>query len=322
MKKILIHARAEDLQKLEPLLEGLYYITVHEGDAPLITLYAPEEELDSLISTLTPALDMRFKESLIEVTSPDFVISSYLKRRAKESGEKKEKTPVEEVLESAHEHSRIDKSKIALTSIAGIIALSGLFLNNSAIIIGAMLLSPILGPIYGFAINTALGQTKDALRSISALGLLLGSVFLLSAITTFVIGSFIDLPLTDEILSRTVVNPIYILMAILLGFASILAFVRGMSDIIAGVAIAAALLPPTVVAGIAVVMYQVSTLYALVLVFENVIGLMAGALIATLVLDIAPRKNQEQIAAKKYVLQTAAVIALLLGLLLAILLFM
>jgi len=320
MKKILIHARLEDYKKLEPLLEGLYYVTVHEGDAYQITLYAPDEDLDSLIKTLTPALDMRYKESLFEVTSPDFVISPYLKRRAKESEEKKEKTPVEKVLESAREHSRIDNGKIALTSIAGIIALLGLFLDNPVIIIGAMLLSPILGPIYGFAVNTALGQVEDALRSISALGLLLGSVFLLSAIVTFLIGFVIDLPLTGEILSRTAVNPIYILMAILLGFASILAFVRGMSDIIAGVAIAAAVIPPTVVAGILLVLQQVSVMYALVLVFENVIGLMAGALIATLVLDIAPRKSQEQVAAKKYVLQTAAVIALLLGLLLAILL--
>lgn len=314
MKKVLINARKEDYENLAPLLEGVHHVVLREDGIYEVKLFLPDNDLDPFIETVRPLLDLRYRENLIEVSSPDFVISPYLKR-VEEKTEQPEKTPIEELLDTTRPYQRLDAGKLVLTSIAGLIALTGLFLNNVAVIIGAMLLSPILGPIYGFAINISIGKVRDGLQSIFVLAALLSCVFVLSAATTYLLHLVTPLSITPEILSRTVVSPIYIVMAVLLGFASVLALARGMSDLIAGVAIAAALLPPTAVMGISLVLIRESLLPSTVLVLENVIGMMAGALIATLSLRIGPREYYEQIAAKKYIARTAVLIIILIALL-------
>lgn len=321
MKKVLINARKEDYENLAPLLEGIHHVVLREDGIYEVKLFLPDNDLDPFIETVRPLLDLRYRENLIEVSSPDFVISPYLKR-VEEKTEQPEKTPIEELLDTTRPYQRLDAGKLVLTSIAGLIALTGLFLNNVAVIIGAMLLSPILGPIYGFAINISIGKVRDGLQSIFVLAALLSCVFVLSAATTYLLHLVTPLSITPEILSitpeilsRTVVSPIYIVMAVLLGFASVLALARGMSDLIAGVAIAAALLPPTAVMGISLVLIRESLLPSTVLVLENVIGMMAGALIATLSLRIGPREYYEQIAAKKYIARTAVLIIILIALL-------
>jgi len=321
MKKILINARKEDYENLLPLLDEVYHVIVHEDGIYQIKLFVPDSDLDAFIERIKPSIDLRYRDNLIEVSSPDFIISPYLKR-AEEKTETPEKTPIEELLDTTKAYQKIDAGKLGLTSIAGIIALTGLFLNNVAIIIGAMLLSPILGPIYGFAINMAIGKVRDGIQSIGVLAALLSCVFVLSALTTFALNLFTPLAITPEILSRTEVSPIYIFMAILLGFASVLALARGMSDLIAGVAIAAALLPPTAVMGIALVLMQENLLPSTVLVLENVIGMVAGALIATLTLRIGPREYYEQISARRFITRTVLLIIVLIAVLLALSIFL
>jgi len=317
MKKILINARKEDYENLLPLFEEVYHVIVHQDDVYQVKLFVPDSELDAFIERIKPVIDMRYRENLIEVLSPDFVISPYLKR-AEEKTKAPEKAPIEELLDTTKPYQKFDAGKVVLTSIAGIIALTGLFLNNVAIIIGAMLLSPILGPIYGFAINMAIGKARDGMRSIGVLAGLLACVFALSALTTFALNLVTPLAITSEILSRTEVSPIYIFMAVLLGFASVLALARGMSDLIAGVAIAAALLPPTAVMGIALAMMHSYLLPSTVLVLENVIGMMAGALIATLTLRIGPREYYEQVAARRFITRTVLLIVVLIAILLVL----
>jgi uncharacterized hydrophobic protein (TIGR00341 family) len=314
MKKILIHVRNEDYEKMQPLLDEIYHLVIGRGDFIQIKAFVPDADLDDTVQRLREHLDLRYRENLIEVDTPDFVISSTL-ARAEKSVEKMPKTPIEDLLDSARDYSSLDTWSLALTSIAGLIALTGLFMNNVAIIIGAMLLSPILGPIHSFVIYAAVGRSTEAVRSIAVLAALLLSVFIVSTVVTFLIAASAQIldpqttiALTDEILSRMESSPIYILMAILLGSASILALTRGASEYISGVAVAAALLPPTVVAGIAVVLYPVRLIDTIILVSENVIGLIAGALIATLVLGIAPRDGREVRVAKQFVFRTALLI--------------
>ncbi|MBN2734225.1 MAG: TIGR00341 family protein [Methanomicrobiaceae archaeon] len=318
MKKILIHARHEDYEYLKPLLQDYQHIDVNEKEYVRIILYVPDAGINEAIELLREPLDMRYKETLLEVSSPDFVISSSLSR-AEKNINSSEKTPVEKLLDSAKDYIKIDYWSISLTAIAGLIALIGLFLGNVAIIIGAMLLSPILGPIHSFTIYAALGKTNEAIRSLRVLIILLGSVFIVSAIAAYLLTLFMlivpsssfFITITPEIISRTVSSPIYIIMAILLGIASIIALTRGAAEFIAGVAIAAALLPPTVVAGIALVMLPDSLAGSALLVLDNVIGLIAGALIATLIIGIAPRKSGDTKIAKKFIQRTSILIAFL-----------
>ena len=312
MKKIVITLRKEDIDNVKNLLKDKLCFLDRKRNIVVVTVYLYDEELDDFINKLDKTLDLRFKESLIEVSTPDFVKSSTLKRTEKGKEKIEEKTPVEKLIDSTRVYLKLDFSKIGLTSIAGIIALIGLFMNNVAIIIGAMLLSPLLGPIYAFAINTAVGDGKDAFKSISNLLIMLFVVVALSFLFTQAITPFFNLTVTNEILSRMDANIIYIIMALLLGFASILALSKGISESIAGVAIAAAILPPTVVTGISLSLFPTQTLAPLVLTVDNLLGLMAGSLIATLVLNIGPRRYYEKTVAKKFIMRISLVIMILL----------
>jgi uncharacterized hydrophobic protein (TIGR00341 family) len=322
MKKILLHARHEDFRELKPVLEDLYHIDVDEGDFVQVKIFAPDSEVNKIIDKIREPLDLRYKENLIEVSTPDFVISSTLSR-AEKSAPKHEKTPVELLLNSAKNYSSIDYWILLLTTIAGLIALTGLFLNNVVVIIGAMLLAPILGPIHSFAIYAATGRTKDALMSVFALFIYLVAILFVSMIATYVLNlmevsipeTIYTLEITQEILLRTTTSPIYILMAIMLGLASIIAISKGFSESIAGVAVAAALLPPTVVAGISVILIPGSIAGAVVLTLDNVIGLIAGALIGTLIIGVAPRTGSDARVAKKFIKRTIVLIIIFIAVL-------
>jgi uncharacterized hydrophobic protein (TIGR00341 family) len=320
MKKVIVTARKEDLKKIEPVLENILYVMEKEGPLIKINIYIPDEGLDDLINKFQEVLDFRLKETMIEVFTPEFVISSVLKRAEKKAEKEREKTPVEKLIDSIRPQKSLDIGKIALTSIAGIIALTGLFLNNVAIIIGAMLLSPLLGPIYAFAINTALGRGKDAFKSIGNLSIMILIVIVISYLATLFIDPFIELQKTSEISSRIDTGLIYVIMAILLGFASIFALSKGISEVIAGVAIAAALLPPAVVVGIAFALYPQDAIDAIILTLENVLGLMAGSLSAVIILGIGPRKYYEKTVARKFIVRTTLFIIILLVLLFAVIL--
>jgi uncharacterized membrane protein len=71
---------------------------------------------------------------------------------------------------------------------ATLIAMAGLFLDNVAIVIGAMLLSPLLGPINAFAVNANLGRVHKLLTSQLSILSLLGAVIVLSASVSFIIS--------------------------------------------------------------------------------------------------------------------------------------
>jgi hypothetical protein len=86
------------------------------------------------------------------------------------------------------------------------------------------------------------------------------------------LSSFQELFVTNEILIRTDTSIKYLLIAVLLGFATILASIKGIPESIAGVAIAAALLPPAAAAGILVVVAPRLVGEALYLVSYNVLG--------------------------------------------------
>lgn len=316
MKKIAIHVREDGHKRVIEALEDLYYTISLAGEIYEITVFTPDENLDDLIEKIRSALDLRYNDNMIEVSTPDFVISSLLERAEKKHVEKEEKTPVEKLLDSIRGYAELDLEKLALTSIAGLIALSGLLLDNPVIIIGAMLLSPIIGPIYGFTVYVALGMPRESLRCLGVLAALLLGIFILSAIATFLISTVIPLALTDEIASRLVANPIYTLMAVLLGFAAVLAFNRGTSEVIAGVAIAAAIIPPTVVTGLVLVLEPVSLISSALLVAGQIVGLIAGALVAVTLLKVEPREARDKAVAKRYLIRSVVLIVLLFALLL------
>ena len=132
--------------------------------------------------------------------------------------------------------------------IAMVIASIGLNVNSIPVIIGAMLISPLMGPIFGVGLGLGINDTELIKSSVKNL-LIMISIILVASFLYFLLT---PLSLNDpsELLART--NPtIYdVLIALFGGFAGILEQCRkDKGTVFSGVAIATALMPPLCTAG-------------------------------------------------------------------------
>jgi uncharacterized hydrophobic protein (TIGR00271 family) len=129
-----------------------------------------------------------------------------------------------------------------------LIASIGLNTSSTAVVIGAMLISPLMGPILGIGLSIGINDIDTLRRSLVNLGVMVG----LSLSSSFI---FFSIPLfqeaTPEILARTQPDVRDVLIAITGGLALIIALSRRkeLTNTIAGIAIATALMPPLCTAG-------------------------------------------------------------------------
>ena len=306
MRKAIVRGRKEDIEKVRQFVEEINLQHFIYEDR--IEIYVPDKDTEEIVGKIKNLLDMRYSKSVIEVYKPDFVVS------VKSRTEKVEKrTPVEILMESLKRFSEVDAEMLALTAVASIVAFSGLVLNNAVIVVGAMLLSPLLGPIHGFTIYISAGKIKTGLKCLwNLVSNLFISIFV-SALLSLLI--FHPIEIGSEIALRIASNPYYSLMAVALGIASILSISKGVVESVAGVAVAASIIPPAVVSGMLFWSHPQLSLNALVLMLENVAGLLFGGLIAVQILEIKPTKYYERKVAAKYVFRSIILLLILLGIL-------
>lgn len=133
-----------------------------------------------------------------------------------------------------------------LIVISAALSLLGLLMPSVAVLIGAMLLSPLMMPIIGLGFGIATLDFHKMRRAAIALAAGAGIAILLSII--FVSISPIQ-TITSEIAGRTRPTMFDLLVALLSAVAGAYALIRGRGGAVVGVAIAIALMPPLVVVG-------------------------------------------------------------------------
>lgn len=129
------------------------------------------------------------------------------------------------------------------------VASIGLNVNSTAVIIGAMLISPLMGPIMGAGLGVAVYDFELVKRSLTNLGI----ATLISLIVSALYFSLTPLQeAQSELLARTTPTIWDVLIALFGGLAGIVGITRKeKSNVIPGVAIATALMPPVCTAGYA-----------------------------------------------------------------------
>lgn len=128
-----------------------------------------------------------------------------------------------------------------------VVASVGLNANSTAVIIGAMLISPLMGPIRGIGLGVGTNDLSLIIDSLKNFGIAVG-ISLLTAWIYFLISPISEL--TPELEARTGPNLMDVFIAFFGGLAGIIAASRGdNSTVIPGVAIATALMPPLCTAG-------------------------------------------------------------------------
>lgn len=150
------------------------------------------------------------------------------------------------VIEKRREECGLTERYLFMTAMSGGIAILGLLLSSPAVVIGAMLLSPLMGPIMGLGFALAIWDYDWVKQSARSLAWGTAMAILLCALVVF----FSPIQtITPEIAARTKPNLFDLGVAFFSALAGAYAMIRGREGTIVGVAIATALMPPLAVVG-------------------------------------------------------------------------
>lgn len=193
----------------------------------------------------------------------------------------------EEVYASIADTARLDRTYLSLVVLATVVAGIGLARDNTAAVIGAMVVAPLLGPNMALALGMVLADGPLIRRALVTAGVGLA----LSLASATLLGLALDAdPSTPELASRTHVAVWDLVLALAAGCAGALSYTTGVPAYLTGVMVAAALLPPAVASGILLAEGQLSSaLAALLLVGGNVTALTLAAMLTFLWRGMSPR---------------------------------
>jgi uncharacterized hydrophobic protein (TIGR00341 family) len=153
----------------------------------------------------------------------------------------------EELYQKLSDRSRITTVYLVTVAVSTVVAAVGLVRGDVAIIIGAMVIAPLLGPNVGLSLASTLGDPELARRSLKAIGVGVLLVLTLS----YLVGLFAPVdPDVRELRARTTVGFSDVLIALAAGIAGSLAYTTGLPSALIGVMVAVALLPPLVATGL------------------------------------------------------------------------
>ena len=214
-----------------------------DGLQPMRLLVADDKlqpVLDSLQTLLGAQSSARIVVLPVEIVLP--------KPTEEERKEEDTATAAREALYGGVEkNARLDLNFIVLVFLSTVVAAIGLIESNVAVVIGAMVIAPLLGPNLAFGLATALGDGSLMRKSVltGAAG-----VALAVALSVGIAGMWpFDLS-SPEIAARTEVGLDSVALALASGAAAALSLTTGLSSVLVGVMVAVALLPPAVTLGL------------------------------------------------------------------------
>lgn len=184
---------------------------------------------------------------------------------------------LEDIYHDIYENRQFNLNYFLMLVMACLIALLGLLENSPAVIIGAMLISPLMGPILSCGLALTSADWSLAQKGLRNVGFSVLETILIAALATWLI------PLktvTPEIAARTNPNLMDLLIAIFSGLAGTLALCsrQGGLTIIPGVAIAVAVMPPLATVGYGISTYRWSIARgAFLLFFTNLIAIVISS---------------------------------------------
>lgn len=185
------------------------------------------------------------------------------------------------------ESAKATPSYLTLMLLATLLATFGLFANSTPVIIGAMILAPLMGPIISMALGTL--RQDEGLMITSARSIGLGTAL---SIGCAVLATWM-IPLNtinSEIAARISPTLLDLGVAVVSGIAGAYAHARAeVAKSLAGVAIAVALVPPLAVAGIGLGWGDFTVFWgAFLLYLTNLVGIILAAVLTFLFLGYSP----------------------------------
>ncbi|MEJ2180371.1 MAG: TIGR00341 family protein, partial [Gammaproteobacteria bacterium] len=215
--------------------------------------------------------------------------------------EEKKATATRELLYNEIERSaQLNWNYVVLVVLSTIVAAIGLIENNVAVVVGAMVIAPLLGPNLAFSLGTALGDTDLMKKS----GLTTAVGILLAIALSLLLGLFWPIETSShELIARTDIGWDSIFLALASGAAASISLTTGLPSVLVGVMVAVALLPPAATFGIFLGKGNIDlAIGAGLLLAINVVCVNLSSKIVFLFKGVRPRTWLEKAKAKRSML--------------------
>ncbi|MDX1749435.1 MAG: TIGR00341 family protein [Methylophaga sp.] len=203
------------------------------------------------------------------------------------------------------ESAKATPAYLTLMVLSTLLAAFGLFANSIPVVIGAMILAPLMGPIISMSLGTL--RQDENLMIDSGRSIAIGTG--LALLCAMLIAWFIPLNhINSEIAARISPTLLDLGVAVVSGIAGAYAHARAeVAKSLAGVAIAVALVPPLAVAGIGLGWLDLTVFFgAFLLYLTNLVGIILAALITFMILGYSPFHR-----AKRGLMLTLVMVAIL-----------
>lgn len=259
--------------------------------------------LDQLQNALGGSTDWRITILPVEATIPR---KEEKKDASQPAGAKGSSTETrEELYDDIARDAELDRDFLIFAALSTVVAAIGLIEDNVAVVIGAMVIAPLLGPNLAFGFGVALGDRKLMVRALGTTGA--GVTVTLAICVLIGLAWPIDLG-SRELLARTDVGFDSMALALASGAAAALSLTTGLSAALVGVMVAVALLPPAATIGLMLGASEWSHAYgATLLLAVNVVCVNLATQAAFVLRGVRPRTWFEKEAARRAVVLNAAV---------------
>ena len=225
------------------------------GDNNSIIIFRKQKnEVSDVLASLTAigvGVDFGIIDILpLSVTIPDIAIISPEDKETIEE-DIQSRVSLEEIRTNINEISMINMNFIVFITLAAIVSGAGLLVNSSVVLIAAMILSPLMGPILAVSYGLAIRDKKIAYKGLKSqligisIGFFVGIIY--GIFVKLINPEFI---FTSEIVKRSFPKVLDVIIAICGGIAVGFCVTGGIQSSLVGIAIAVALLPPVVNSGI------------------------------------------------------------------------
>lgn len=191
--------------------------------------------------------------------------------------------------------------------------------DNVAVVIGAMVIAPLLGPNMALALGAALGDMPLMWKAMKTTLAGVSLALFLSAI----LGIIYPLDLhSHELMARTDVGLDSVVLALASGAAAVVSLTTGLASVLVGVMVAVALLPPTATLGLMIGAGQPKlAMGAALLLAVNIVSVNLAAKVVFWVRGIKPRSWLEKQKANQSMMTYLIIWVLSLAILLVVIFF-
>ncbi len=298
MKYIELVIDSKSFDKVEKIaqktaVEDVRFCTEDKDGMQMVRMLVGDEKLQEALDDLSQIIGSQPTAKVVVMP-----IEAYLPvtKNKEDEIQKKATASREAIYEEVSKNARINYDFIVLVILSTIVATIGLIENSVAVIIGAMVIAPLLGPNIALSLATALGDIKLMAASAKSILLGVGISIALPYLMTFIIS----IPLENqELLARTHVGLDSIILALASGAAAALSITTGLSGVLVGVMVAVALLPPAAVFGLMLGSGNVElAINAGILLSVNIASVNLASKIVFLLKGITPRTWFEKEKAK------------------------